>query len=204
MLSLDHRPGASRGFSLMEVLITVLLLAFGMLGLAGLEVRMTSSNAEAGQRAQAAALLSDMVERVRINANLGTGTIAAGYLTGATPAGTGDGNTVTDCTTVAIGVTRDMCEWSNALKGAAESSGTNKVGAMTGARGCISQIQAANATKNICTPGIYAVAVAWQGLTPTVAPPSSGLASCGTGLYGSGDTQRRVLSTQVVIALPSC
>jgi len=204
MLSLDHRPSVSRGFSLMEVLVTIMLLAFGMLGLAGMEVRMTSSNVEASQRAQAAALLSDMVERVRAGANVTTGTIASGYLTGTGSVGTGDSNTVTDCTSVAIGATRDICEWSNALKGAAEASGTSKVGAMTGARGCITQIQVPNPTKNICTPGIYAVAVAWQGLTATVAPSSSGQASCGAGNYGTSNTQRRVLTTKVVIGLPSC
>lgn len=200
MLSRATLPRQGRGFSLLEVLITVVLLAFGMLGLAGLEMRMTVANAEAYQRAQAAALLADMSERIRAGNNVATGTIAAGYLTGSTPAGTGDGNTVTDCTTQALGAARDMCEWSNALKGAAEASGTTQSGAMIGARGCISQVQAANPALNLCTPGIYSVSVAWQGLSATVAPASS----CAANLYGSNDAQRRVLTTQVVVPLPSC
>lgn len=192
------------GFSLLEVLVTILILAFGLLGLASLQLRMAAANSEAYQRAQAAALLADMVERVRASADVGSGTIAAGYLTGATPAGTGDSNSTSDCTTLAVGAARDMCEWSHALKGSGETSGGNKAGAMVGGRGCISQVQAANPGLNICTPGVYAVVVAWQGLSPTVAPLSSGWAACGSGLYGSNDALRRVLSARVVIPLPGC
>lgn len=192
------------GFSLLEVLITILILAFGLLGLASLQLRMAAANSEAYQRAQAAELLADMVERVRANGNETTGTIDGGYLTGSTPAGTGDGNTTSNCSTLAMGSARDMCEWSNALKGSGETSGTGKAGAMVGGRGCISQVQAANNGQNICVPGIYAVVVAWQGQSPTVAPPSSGWAACGAGLYGSNDAQRRVLSARVVIPLPGC
>jgi type IV pilus assembly protein PilV len=192
------RPG-SGGFSLLEVLVTILLLAFGLLGLAALQVRMVSANSEAYQRAQAAALLADMVERVRASGNVSAGTIDSGYLTGTGTVGTGDSNTVTNCATLSAGATRDLCEWSNALKGTGEASGTASVGAMIGGRGCITQVQAPNTGTNICTPGIYSVAVAWQGLSPTVAPASA----CASGLYGT-DTQRRVLTARVVIPLPSC
>jgi type IV pilus assembly protein PilV len=198
-----HLPRRCGGFSLLEVLVTILLLAFGLLGLASLQVRMVAANSEAYQRAQAAALLADMIERVRAGSNDSLGTINSGYLTGTGSVGTGDSNTVTNCSTVAIGSARDMCEWSNALKGTGETSGTASVGAMIGGRGCITQVQAANPTKNICTPGIYGVAVAWQGLSATAAPPTTGWAACGANQYGN-DAQRRVLSARVVIPLPSC
>jgi len=192
------------GFSLLEVLVTVLILSFGMLGLANLQLHMAAANSEAYQRAQAAALLADMVERVRVSADVGSGTIAAGYITGTTPAGTGDNNATSNCSTLAVGAARDMCEWSNALKGSGETSGTSKAGAMIGGRGCITQLQAANNTTNICTPGIYSVAVAWQGLSTTVAPSTTTWAACGTGLYGSNDALRRVITARVVIPLPGC
>lgn len=201
------RTASSRrasGFSLLEVLITIVLLAFGLLGLAGLEARMSAANSEAYQRAQAAALLADMVERVRAGANVVNGTIDTGYLTGTSWVGTGDGSTSTaTCSTLALGAPRDMCEWRNALLGTGEASGSSSVGAMLGGRGCITQVQAADPTQNICTPGVYAVAVAWQGLSTTVAPPASGWASCASGQYGS-ETQRRILTARVVIPLPSC
>lgn len=187
------RPIRHCGFSMIEVLVTIVILAFGLLGLAGLQMRVQNSEMESYQRAQALVLLNSMVER--INANRAN---AAAYVS-ATPLGTGD-TQPSACTAVAMGVARDQCEWSNALKGSAETSGTGNVGAMVGARGCITQIQAANPAAGICTPGVYEIAVAWQGLTGTVVPAKT----CAQGLYGVDDSQRRVISAQITVGLPSC
>jgi type IV pilus assembly protein PilV len=97
-------------------------------------------------------------------------------------------------------VARDQCEWSNELKGAAETSGGNKVGGIVGALGCITLIQAQNAAAGVCTPGVYLVAVAWQGLNATSIPS----ATCGQGAFGNVDSFRRVLSARVSIGLPAC
>jgi type IV pilus assembly protein PilV len=82
----------------------------------------------------------------------------------------------------------DLAGWSNLLAGAAEANGANNVGAMVGARGCVSFDPAS---------GVYMVSVAWQGKTQTTAPVS-GLA-CGKGLYGN-ENQRRVVSATLQIA----
>src|SRR4030081_290025 len=154
-----------RGTTLLEVLVTMLVLAFGMLGLAGLQAKMHLAEMESYQRAQAIVLLSDMVER--INANRAN---AAAYVTGtATPLGTGD-TQAASCTGTAIGVARDRCEWNNALKGAAETTGGASIGAMIGARGCVEQLQAPNLAPGVCTPGRYRVTVVWQGLNATATP----------------------------------
>ncbi|MBE0613900.1 MAG: type IV pilus modification protein PilV [Burkholderiales bacterium] len=179
---------------MLEVLVTIVILAFGMLGLAGLQSKIFSAEMESYQRAQAVLLMNDMVER--INANRGA---AATYASSPATMGTGDAQPA-DCSGVAAGVARDKCEWSNKLKGAAETSGSTKVGAMVGALGCISVAQAENAALGVCTPGIYLVTVAWQGLTPTSTPS----ASCGTGTYGSDERMRRAISARVAIGLPSC
>lgn len=180
------------GGALLEVLITVIILAFGLLGLAGLQGKIQVAESESYQRAQAILLVSDMVERISVN-----GANAAAYVT-ATPLGTGDSQPAT-CTALAVGVARDQCEWSNALKGAAEKSGTSNVGAMLGARGCVTQLQAANPAAGVCTPGIYQVSVVWQGLNKTAAPSLT----CGQGLYGE-ETYRRAIASQVIIGVPSC
>lgn len=187
-------PPRCSGFSLIEILVTIIIITFGLLGLAGLQLKIQNAEMESYQRGQALLLLNDMVERLTANrAN------AAGYVS-ADAFGTGDSQPA-DCTGVAAGAARDQCEWSNALKGSAETSGTANVGAMIGARGCISEIQAADSTAGVCAPGIYEVQVAWQGIGATVAPAEA--KSCGEGQYGQ-ETLRRVISGRVTIGLTSC
>lgn len=57
----------SNGFTLIEVLITVLILAIGLLGLAGLQISSLRNNLSAEQRGQAAQLVYDMTDRMRAN-----------------------------------------------------------------------------------------------------------------------------------------
>lgn len=193
---LDHPTtgeALQQGTTLLEVLITIVILAFGLLGLAGLQSKMTLAELESYQRGQAVLVLNDMVGR--ISANRGN---AQNYVSGTT-FGTGDTTQPTSCATLATRAAQDQCEWSKALQGAAETSGTAKVGAMIGAKGCITQIQAANSALGVCTPGVYQIAVAWQGLNLTVAPS----VSCGQNSYGD-ERYRRVLSTNLAIGLPTC
>ncbi len=188
-----HQQHSCRGFSLIEILVTVIIITFGLLGLAGLQLKIQNAEMESYQRAQALVLMSDMLERMTANrAN------AAAYVS-ADAFGTGDSQPAS-CSDLA-GTARDQCEWSNALKGSAEKSGTASIGAMIGARGCISQIQAPNATAGVCAPGIYEVQVAWQGINDTVAPAAA--KNCGEGLYGR-ETLRRVVSARMTVGLTSC
>ena len=181
-----------RGTSLLEVMITLVLVAFGLLGIAAFQAKAQVGSIEAYQRAQAVLLLEDI--QARINSN----TDHAGDYVVATALGTGDGAS-TDCSTAAAGSARDLCEWSAALKGAAEVKAGSNSGAMTGARGCIEQVQAKNEATGVCTQGVYQVSVAWQGMHDTVAP----VLACGRNLYGA-DTKRRAISVRVAVGLPHC
>ena len=67
-----------RGTSLVEVLVTIVILAFGLLGLAGLQSRLQISDMEAYQRAQALVLLEDYTSRITSNRGQ-----AVDYVTGA-------------------------------------------------------------------------------------------------------------------------
>jgi type IV pilus assembly protein PilV len=182
------RPGRNKGFSLVEVLVTIVILLIGLLGLAGLQGRALNAQMESYQRSQALILLKDMVDRIDANrAN------AAAYVTTglATPyLGTGNAADA-NCSAKATWQLRDSCEWNNALLGAAETLGGNKVGAMIGARGCVYQIVAPAAG----VPAEYLVAVAWQGLNSTAAPAIL----CGQGLY-SGEALRRVVALPISLA----
>jgi type IV pilus assembly protein PilV len=168
------------GFSMIEVLVTMLILLIGLLGMAGMQAHAQRSEMESYQRIQALVLAQDMV--ARINANRKN---AANYVT-ASPLGKGDSQP-TSCSSL-TGKDLDFCEWSNALKGAAETSSGSGVGAMVGARGCVA-FDASTAT--------YLVSVVWQGVAKTAAPVAS--LSCGEGLYGD-ETLRRVISLPITIA----
>lgn len=172
---------------MIEVLVTIVILAIGLLGLAGLQIRLQLSEVEAYQRAQAMILLEDMANRVAVNRNF-----AASYVTGSNaPLGTN----MSCPTTVATQQQRDAGQWCRALQGAAEKSGTSNVGTMIGGRGCVQDMS--NST--------YLVTVAWQGLAPVSAPPAG--VACGKDLYdgatGSACTHdrcRRAVTTLVRIA----
>ena len=179
-----------RGFTLLEVLIAILVLLLGLLGMAGVQVRTTQAEFESYQRVQALVLLHDMVDRLQANrlraacyaltTNTTSGSPFAG--TGATLPGCGTGTGTDELVALA-----DMSAWSAALQGAAETQGTDKVGAMIGARGCVTADGA----------DVYTVSVAWQGMSSTAAPPAA--LTCGTGLYGN-EALRRVVSTTVRVA----
>jgi type IV pilus assembly protein PilV len=186
-------PLRQRGTSLVEVLVTVIVLAFGLLGIAALQAKAQVGNLEAYQRAQAVVLLQDM--RARMSSN---GANAASYVT-STPLGTG--TSADDCSGAADAAARDKCEWSNELKGAAEvSASSTKVGAMLGARGCIEVLQAPNPAAGVCQPGLYRLSVVWQGMHPTKVSSLT----CGKNAFGTDDSYRRAIAVQVAVGLPAC
>mgnify|MGYP001039407360 CR=1 FL=1 len=177
------------GLSLVEVLVTMVILAIGLLGLVGLQARIQILQAESYQRAQALMLLKDISGRITNNRNS-----AAAYTTGAgSPVGVG-----MTCPALPTNPTRrdrDMLEWCTALQGASERIGTNQVGAMVGGRGCVENLG----------NGRFLVTVAWQGLAPISDPPET--VDCGENLYNGGtgsvcidDLCRRVVTSIVRIA----
>lgn len=55
------------GFTLVEVLVTIIVLAIGVLGLAGLQLASMRSNHSAFLRTQATLAANDLIDRMRIN-----------------------------------------------------------------------------------------------------------------------------------------
>ncbi len=188
---------------MLEVLVTLVILTFGLLGLAGLQAQILIAELEAFQRAQAVLVMNDMIDRISANR-----TYAASYVT-TTPLGTGNVPAVAcNDSTLTTEAMRDQCEWGNALLGASEKkdgvivSGQVtgvKVGGLVNGVGCVELVTAENAAAGTCQPGIYRVTVAWQGSNLTSIPS----VSCGTGLFGN-ERYRRAISSQVSIGLPSC
>jgi type IV pilus assembly protein PilV len=166
----------SKGMSMMEVLMTIIIMTFGLLGLAALQGRAHTGELESYQRGQALILLQDMVDRMESNTSN-----AASYVT-ATPVGT-SASDATDCTSggTATRAATDLCEWSKALKGSAEMQSGSAQGAMINGRGCVQEVVAGQQ---------YLVSVVWQGISRTKAPTTT----CGSdaGLYDSAETRRAV------------
>jgi len=186
---LSHRrlgKRGQRGTTLIEILISVVILLVALLGVAGMMVRSNQSEMESYQRVQALTLLQDMAARLNANRQVAACYAVAGAMT---TAGTG-GISAPSCTTGSAAqqatVTSDLTAWNNALLGNTETaaSGTVALGAMIGARGCIEAIDTVNQ--------VYRVTVAWQGLVKTVVPSLP----CGSGNFGS-DGYRRAISVQV-------
>lgn len=171
-----------QGTSMIEVLITIVILAFGLLGLAGMQSRLQTAEMEAYQRSQALILLNDMANRMAANrTNIADYVMESALGSGMTCPGTSGTQQQLDSD-----------EWCNALQGAAETSGSTNMGAMIGARGCVESLG----------NNQYLVTIAWQGLSPMSAPPAS--VTCGIDAYDGApgspcvdDLCRRAITTIV-------
>lgn len=208
-----NRRATQAGFSMIEVLISIVIIALGVLGLAGLQARAITAEFESYQRSQAIILAENMVDRMRMSRaykgdfkNISNASTGAGYLgtSGASSYTLSCPTTVTAATVREV--TSDLCEWSQLLEGSGETKAGSKVGAMSGARGCIFYDASTELTSaaggTIADSGFFTVAVIWQGMTDTVAPTMPDPASpgsykavnCGNGLYGS-EAKRRAVTT---------
>ena len=145
-----HHPLHNKGFSLLEVMITAVILSLGLLGLVALQTHSKFASYEARQRTIASWLANDMVERVRINrdswsasgavtvnlaANLPRPTCAAA-----------DGTTISVCS-VADLRNADLHYWQQALLGVSVSGAASSLNSPIG---CV--VRRAN---NVLAVGIF-------------------------------------------------
>jgi type IV pilus assembly protein PilV len=117
----------SRGFTLVEVLVSLVILSVGMLGMAKLVLVSAHSNDSAYLRSQATALAYEILDKMRANP---TGALAGNYATalGAMPAApTSCIGTGTVCTPLQIALW-DVYSWKQHL-----TTGTDTAGTRTGA-----------------------------------------------------------------------
>ena len=168
-----------RGTSMIEVLISIVVVSFGLLGLAALQGRATTAELEAYQRGQALMLLHDMVNRIENNPSN-----ANDYLTTQAPLGTDKAEE--DCSILNSRADIDKCEWSNLLLGTSAKIGTQSLGSLINARGCV---EATGVTHE------YRVSIVWQGMGNTTAPLNT---DCGESLYDSAASRRALTSTVLI------
>ncbi|MEJ6022717.1 type IV pilus modification protein PilV [Ramlibacter sp. PS4R-6] len=189
-----QRPPSSRaqaGATMIEVLVSLLILMFGLLGLVGVMIQSQRAQLESYQRVQALMLVQDMASRMATNKSVASCYVLASFI------GTNATTVPAATTCVVTGVTAeqkdrmvlDLTEWRDQLLGSAEISGGSSVGAILGARGCITKDPSSN---------LYQVSVAWQGSAATLAPPAG--VACATGQYGTDDGARRAVSVKVQLS----
>lgn len=201
-----------RGFTLIEVLVTLVILMFGLLGIAGLMAKGQRAAFEAFQRQQALSLAGELAERLLGNRSQAAAYVAAAPTT--TPVGSSYGlyygdllkNNITNCATAyctSLELQQDhMAMWEGMLLGYSErlAVGNTLIAGVVNANGCVEQIGITSATcpappantGNMFQRRIR-ISVAWQGNDDTGVPTSS---TCGAGLY-STTASRRVVSIDV-------
>jgi type IV pilus assembly protein PilV len=101
-----------RGFSMLEILITLVIIATALLGTAGLQINAIRMNQSSQFRTQAVFLASDIAERMEANK---VAAIAGNYVV----AQTSTPSTATDCSTGSCDSTTlaawDISQWENAI-----------------------------------------------------------------------------------------
>jgi len=185
------------GATMLEVLVSLLILVLGLLGMVGMQIRAQLGIFESYQRGQALIIAQDMADRIQVNRSAASCYVITTDTSNGTPyVGTGYSGTPA-CATAAGSVemqtlaANDLSAWNNALKGASETSSGAQIGGLLGARGCISFDSTANT---------YRISVTWQGMQPTVAPTAGDAsATCGKDLYGT-ENQRREVNITLQIA----
>ena len=169
-----------RGALLIEVLVSIVVCAFGLLGFVAVQARAVASEFESHQRTQALNLVDDMVSRINANRTAAGAYVVEGLI---------GGGAIEDCAGMA-GAPLDLCQWGNLIRGSREDRAGVKVGAMLSARGCI--------TRPATSSDRYVISIAWQGIVPTAAPASP----CGLGDDAfPNEALRRTASSTVCVAL---
>jgi type IV pilus assembly protein PilV len=187
------RKRSQLGFSLIEVMVSVLLTSVSVLGMAGLQITSKRAGYEAIQRTTATAMAMDVLERIRSNpraldnyaaTGLGSGTIA----TEPVPKCSNDTTDVCSGNQLAA---HDLWQWEQAIDGVGEIrdvSGTDvATGGLLNPTGCIE-----------VNGRMVTVTMAWQGYEALSDP---GTNACGSGLgkYGTDDENRQVITVTTFI-----
>ena len=189
-----------RGAGLIEVLVAVLVVAFAVLSMAGLQTVSKKNTREAMLRSTAARMSQSLIERMRANASA---TALDAYLDAAAN-GLGGGTMGTS--PLKNGATQscspselayfDVWQWEQVLDGAMEvvvdGGQTDVVGGLVTPRACLTGPAGGG-------DGLYQLTVVWYGAIEMPADTSVACA-LGTGAYGADDVLRRTLTLQTYIA----
>lgn len=160
---------AQRGFSMIEVLVTLLIISLALLGTAGLQAYSMRLN-QAGQfRSQAVFLVADLAERIEANRERA---VAGAYVvpTSGVPAAPITTCAVGTCSVAQL-VDYDLSQWQNAVANSLPQSSWT-----------VAQTVAGN-------PSTYTITVSWVDRRPDAAEAAFDSAS-GLGINAAGTGER--------------
>ncbi|MFQ6371298.1 type IV pilus modification protein PilV [Shewanella sp. YIC-542] len=173
----------SKGFSLIEVMVALVILVIGLIGIFNLHIVAKRASFESFQQTQAAYLANDILNRMKLNRSVINDYVGDyGVLSGESTPTSCDDAAVT-CAPADMAAW-DIYQWRWLFSGGAEvSSDSVNVGGLDSTMACIA------VAGNTVT-----VAVAWKGLQKT-AGTSDKSSTCGATL---GDKRRLYVLTTMV------
>jgi type IV pilus assembly protein PilV len=187
-----YRQKIQMGFSLIELLVSMVIFTIGLLSIAGLQMVAKKSNYESLSRTTASHVAYGLLEEMRANGDGINTYLAAPDLGGgqASLPGSDCNNPAAPCSATQK-ATHDLWFWEQVLDGAQEVGVEGDTGGVLTPTLCIDGPAGGGA-------GTYAVAIAWHG---NVSLTNAGVDDCGsgTGKYGDGDAYRRVLQVATFI-----
>lgn len=176
-----------RGFSLLEILVTLIVFSVGLLAIAGLQTVSKQANYESLQRTTASQIAYGLLEDMRTNGDAIGTYVAAASLGGGTR---GANAPVPACTAGATcnsieKATYDLWFWEQMVDGGMESSGGTGTGGLMLPTLCITGPAGGAA-------GTYQVTIVWRG---TASITNNAASACGalSGNYGAANEFRRII-----------
>ena len=175
------------GFSLIELLVSIVVFSIGLLAVAGLQTVSKSANYESVQRTTASHVAYGLLEDMRTNGNGIDIYLASADLGGSVIAA----EPAPNCSAMAAAcnaaqkAAHDLWFWESMLDGVLEVGAEGASGGLVEPTICIDGPVGGGA-------GIYTITVVWRGGVSLV---DSGLITCGdgSGKYGAGNAFRRVV-----------
>lgn len=117
MTNSGARRGRERGFTMLEVLISIVVIAFGMLGVAGLQAFALKNSQGASFRSVATVLANDLIDRMRANPQGASTNAYANGATMGTVAKNDNCLNLTACNATSL-AQHDLFEWTTAVAAA--------------------------------------------------------------------------------------
>ena len=198
----------TRGFSLIEVLVSLLLLGMGMLGIVALAGNGQRSFSESTQRAEALRYVEEMADRIRVNPGAIANYVAPGAAATPVPVGDGTefdaiGSTVSDCALSAASAAAggctpaEMAEYDRAWWDGLVAGRFGELG-LTAPQGCINRV--------VGIPERARIALVWQGMSDTQDLGANGALfeaiDCGDGTFVGAAARLSRRMAVLEVALP--
>lgn len=198
-----HMPARKRqragGFALIEIMVTVLVISFGLISLAGLQLATKRGGNSSYQRSIALSVANEMLEKIATNA-----TVAGSYSTGLNaPLGAASlgaappTNCLVDQCTPLQMANWDRWNWERRLDGFSIISPDDSAAAgLIEPRGCVVFTPTDPTEPNT---GVVRVIVSWRSLTDTVDQATTNDVTCGAAGAGTDASRQQVVLNSYIV-----